>query len=85
MSDAEALAAVMSETDGAEPGDGMPVTFYIPWATAIIAALPPDVVIVSVSEVAERLAAQLCSWYSACDSPERHRRQARRLLGLDER
>ena len=75
----DALAAVMSETDGAEPGDGMPVTFYIPWATAISAALPPDVALVSVEEVAERLGARRLVF-----GPINHTAEARRLLGLDE-
>ena len=91
----DALAAVMSETDGAEPGDGMPVTFYIPWATAIIAALPPAIAICSVEEVAERLRTFVVKDRLGPDTQEWEVElapaqqagwiiEARRLLGLDE-
>ncbi len=50
---------------------------------AIIAALPPDVAIVSVSEVAERLCP--ACWPDLADGVKvQYLAEARRLLGLDE-
>ena len=64
-------------------------------AAAIIAALPPDVAIVSVAEVAERLAAYILSDWNGdnevlpwatlpSDARATWAEDARRLLGLDE-
>ena len=52
-------------------------------ATAITAALPPDIAICSVEEVAERLHDWGACVFMPCE-PGYHVAEARRLLGLDE-